>query len=205
MTHLRIGGIVVCGGKSSRMGQPKLSLPFGDELMLPRVCRLLREVVGPIVVVAAADQEIPPLPDDIAIVRDEYPDQGPLGGIATGLGALSGRVDAAYVTSCDVPLLKPEFIRALLNALDDYDAVVPFDGEFEHVLAAVYRVSLEALARRLIESSRRRPLFLIQESRSLRIPVEELRMVDPELDSLRNLNTPDEYAAALQRFLIFDF
>ena len=68
------GAIILCGGRSSRMGLPKLSLPFGPELMLPRVVRLVRAGLGlaatPIVVVAAPDQELPPLPVDVRVVRD---------------------------------------------------------------------------------------------------------------------------------------
>ena len=72
------GGIVLCGGHSRRMGRPKLSLPFGNETMLARVVRVLSEVVSPIVVVAAVDQELPPLPSDVIVTRDKQPDLGPL-------------------------------------------------------------------------------------------------------------------------------
>ena len=53
-------GIVLCGGKSTRMGVPKATLPFGPETMLQRVVRLLGTVVSPIVVVAARGQELAP-------------------------------------------------------------------------------------------------------------------------------------------------
>ena len=59
------GGIVLCGGRSTRMGVPKATLPFGPETMLQRVVRLLGAVVSPIVVVAAREQSLPELPDDV--------------------------------------------------------------------------------------------------------------------------------------------
>src|SRR5438477_6955029 len=89
----RVGGIVLCGGQSKRMGQPKAWLPFGPERMLPRVVRLLSEVVAPVVVVAAPDQEVPPLPPDVAVVRDAQPQRGPLQGLCAGLEALQGRCE----------------------------------------------------------------------------------------------------------------
>ena len=85
---MKTAGIILCGGQSSRMGRPKAWLPFGDELMLPRVARLLSEVVAPIVVVAAPGQDVPPVPPEIEIVRDEEKGRGPLQGLAAGLNAI---------------------------------------------------------------------------------------------------------------------
>lgn len=194
----RVGGVVLCGGHSTRMGRPKFSLPFGDEFLLQRVCRILSEVVAPIVVVAAADQQLPVLPSEVLIVRDEYDSLGPLAGIATGLNALRDDVDAAFVTSCDAPLLRPQFIQRLIESLGDHDVAAPTDGQYDHVLAAVYRTSQADAARRLLAEERRRPLFLLDESNSLRIHVDELRSVDPKLDSLRNMNTPEDYEEVLR-------
>ena len=194
----RIGGIVLCGGHSRRMGRPKFSLPFGEEVLLQRVCRILSEVVSPIAVVAAADQDLPPLPDELLIVRDEYDSLGPLAGIATGLDALREQADAAFVTSCDAPLLQPDFVRRLIDLLNDHNVAAPTDGQYDHVLAAVYRTKLADHARRLLAEERRRPLFLLDETNSLRVHVDDLRSVDPCLDSLRNMNTPEDYDEILQ-------
>ncbi len=81
-------GIVLCGGKSSRMGTSKALLPFGPETMLQRVVRLLGEIVSPIVVVAALDQELPELPGSVIVTRDENEGRGPLEGLRAGLKAL---------------------------------------------------------------------------------------------------------------------
>lgn len=194
----KIGGVVLCGGHSSRMGRPKFSLPFGDEMLLQRVCRILSGVVSPIVVVAAAGQQLPELIDGVRVVRDEYDSLGPLAGIATGLDALRDQVSAAFVTSCDAPLLRPEFVRLLSDRLETHDVAAPTDGQYDHVLAAVYRTGLTDHARRLLANDRRRPLFLLDETDSLRVHVDELRVADPNLDSLRNMNTPEDYDAILE-------
>lgn len=181
------------------MGRPKLSLSFGSELMLPRVVRILNEVVSPIVVVAATDQELPDLPSNVLIVRDEQEYLGPLAGIEIGLRALQEcGIEAAYVSSCDVPLLQPTFITEMIRRLGDHELAVPCEGEFHHPLAGVYRTSLVDRVRDLVQKQRLRPLFLIQQSDSVEVPVGELRGVDPELQSLRNVNRPEDYAAVLQ-------
>lgn len=194
-----IGGIVLCGGRSTRMGRPKLSLPFGDETMLHRVVRILRNVVSPVVVVAAADQELPPLPDDVRIARDEHPGKGPLAGLDAGLRNLSDCCSAAYASSCDVPLLQESFVRHMIGQLGDGELIMPREGKFHHPLAAVYRTSIQPRIGELIAADRLRPFFLLETCDARTIDVEELRSVDPELDSLRNLNTPEEYADALRR------
>src|SRR5579871_5360740 len=100
---MNVGGIVLCGGHSKRMGRPKAWLPIAGEIMLSRVVRLLKDMVRPVVVVAAPEQDVPALPTDVAIVRDEARGRGPLQGLAAGLQALRGLADAAYLSSCDVP------------------------------------------------------------------------------------------------------
>jgi molybdopterin-guanine dinucleotide biosynthesis protein A len=179
------------------MGRPKLSLPFGPELMLQRVVRILSEVVSPIVVVAAPEQDVPPLPNDVLVVRDEQEFLGPLAGLAAGLTALRPYVDVAYASGCDVPLLKPEFVRYVVDALGAYELAMPRDGQFHHSLAAAYRTALAERTRALVRQERLRPIFLLEESNGLEIDVADLRVVDPELQSLRNTNSPDDYQAAL--------
>lgn len=179
------------------MGRPKAWLPFGDEVLLQRVVRILSEVVSPIVVVAAKDQELPTLSADIFVARDEHEALGPLAGLAAGLAALRGKTTAAYASSCDAPLLKPEFVRKIAGLLGDYDMVIPRDGKFYHPLAAVYRTNVEDDVRALIDENRLRPFFLLERVRAREIDVAELRAVDSELQSLRNTNTPEEYATAL--------
>ena len=193
----RIGGVVLCGGQSSRMGRPKPWLPFGEELMLPRVVRLLGEVVAPIVVVAAEDQAVPPLPSTIAIARDAQPGRGPLQGLVAGLEALRDWADAAYVSSCDVPFLQPAFVRRLIELLGDYTICVPEVGGYRHPLAAVYRIEIVEVAARLLAEDRLRSSALFEEVTTRFVQPEELAGADPTFQSLRNLNTPADYEAAL--------
>jgi molybdopterin-guanine dinucleotide biosynthesis protein A len=191
------GGIVLCGGQSKRMGQPKAWLPFAGEIMLPRVVRLLGAVVTPVVVVAAPDQEVPPLPPDVAIVRDEEKGRGPLQGLAAGLQALRGQVDAAYLSSCDVPFLQPAFVHRLIDLLGEHAICVPRVGDYHHPLAAVYRLEVAEAVARLLAEDRLRPFFLFEAVSTRVVEAAELADVDPTFQTLRNLNTPEDYAAAL--------
>ena len=84
-------------------------------LFCERVVRLLATVVSPIVIVAAPQQSLPELPADVIVTRDEREGRGPLEGLRAGLKALPSTVEVAYVTSCDVPLLVPGFVRHMIE------------------------------------------------------------------------------------------
>ena len=195
---MRVGGIVLCGGQSKRMGQPKAWLPFAGEIMLPRVVRLLSEAVSPVVVVAAPEQDVPPLPVEVEVVRDEEKGRGPLQGLAAGLRALAGRADAAYLSSCDVPFLRPAFVRRLIELLGEHAICVPQVGDYHHPLAAVYRLGVANAVDQLLAENRLRPFFLFEAVSTRVATANDLADVDPRLYTLRNLNTPEEYEAALR-------
>jgi len=193
-----VGGIVLCGCQSKRMGKPKAWLPIAGELMLPRVVRLMSAAVAPIVVVAAPEQDVPALPAGVEIVRDEDGGRGPLQGLAAGLAALEGRVDAVYASSCDVPFLRPAFVLRMINLLGSAQICVPYVGEYHHPLAAVYRVEVLRMVGQLLQENRLRPTFLFDAVPTRIVEAAELSDIDPTLESLRNLNTPEDYAQALR-------
>jgi molybdopterin-guanine dinucleotide biosynthesis protein A len=181
------------------MGRDKAMLPFGPEVMLQRVVRLIGGSVPTegIVVVAAPDQSLPALPRGLFVVHDAYSYGGPLEGLATGLHAMADQVDAAYATACDVPLLVPAFVDRMFDLLGEFDVAVPFVGERHHPLAAVYRPGVIPQIHRLLDSEQRSPRSLFDVVRTREISAEMLRAVDPQLSTLENLNFEVDYMAAL--------
>jgi molybdopterin-guanine dinucleotide biosynthesis protein A len=197
-THL--GAIILCGGQSTRMGTPKAALRFGNETLLERVVQTVRTAIaGPIVVVAAAGQPLPPLPANVSIAVDAIAGNGPLQGLHAGLTALAGRCDAALVVGCDHPLLRPEFLRRVCDRLGTGDAAVPLLAGRLHPLTACYRVGpcLPAIET-LLQNHRLRVTDLFALVNTRLIDETSLREIDPQLDSVRNVNTPEEYRAALR-------
>lgn len=194
---MQAAGVVLCGGRSTRMGSSKAWLPFGPESMLQRVVRLLGGVVDPLVVVAAPQQTLPELPTAVVVARDEREGRGPLEGIRAGLTALPDSAGVAYVTSCDVPLLVPRFVRRMIDLLGDHDVAVMEVEGFAHPLSAVYRREVLPHIDALLAEDRLRPAFLFDAVRTRRVTPDEVRSVDPELSTLRNLNTREDYLDAL--------
>jgi molybdopterin-guanine dinucleotide biosynthesis protein A len=192
------------------MGSPKAWLDFGGEPLLARVVRTVRRACGPVIVVAAPGQDVPPLPPEVAIARDPLEGRGPLQGIAAGLHALlestgGEGIDAAFVSSTDAPFLEPALI-ARLAALrgDDHDVAVPHTDNHFHPLAAIYACTCLAHVKALLAADRLRPFFLFERVRTvicdtpMLLADPDLAAADPTLRSLENINTPDDYARALQ-------
>jgi molybdenum cofactor guanylyltransferase len=188
--------VVLTGGKSSRMGRPKALLPFDDEPLIAHIVRRLGRACAETVVVAAPDQELPPLP--VALVHDQVAYQGPVSGIYHGLKAAHKEV--CFVTSCDAPFLNLALISHLLSQVSDWDVVVPFWQERFQPLHAVYRRSVAPLLHEQLERGELRPISLYPKVRTREIPEDEVRRFDPEGLSFLNMNTPQDYQTAVERW-----
>jgi molybdopterin-guanine dinucleotide biosynthesis protein A len=195
------------------MGAPKAALEWHGSTLLRRTAGIVaRATGGPVVVVRASGQELPELPASVTVVDDPREGKGPVQGIAAGLGALAGRAEAAFVTSTDLPFLHPAFIAAVLRVLDAPDGglgrpdvALPVARGYPQPLAAAYRTGLAELAERLVKEDRLRPAFLFAECAVTRLDDAQLltdpvlAALDPDLDSVLNVNTPDDYAQARRR------
>jgi molybdopterin-guanine dinucleotide biosynthesis protein A len=203
-----VAGVVLAGGRSTRMGRPKANLEWHGSTLLHRVTGIVgRAVEGPIVVVRAPDQDLPELPPGVRVVEDAAEGRGPLQGLAAGLAAVAGEAEVAYVSSTDVPLLHPAFVGAVVRAAADpeVDVALPVVHGFRHPLGAAYRTSLVEAVERLIAEDRMRPAFLFEQCTVRELSEEdllrdgELAEADPELLSVLNLNEPDDYERARSR------
>ncbi len=195
---MRAAGIVLCGGQSKRMGQAKASLPFGNQPMLARVVERVGQAVSEIVIVRAADQKLPEIPGNHKVIFDEIPNQGPLGGLATGLTALESRFDTAFLISCDLPFLAPAVIARLFELIGQEQICIPHVGGRLHPLSAVYKLDSLPAVKIQLTQGRLRLLDLVEKLPTRVVSEDELRDVDPELATFRNLNTPADYAEALR-------
>jgi molybdopterin-guanine dinucleotide biosynthesis protein A len=195
------GAIILAGGRSSRMGSPKAALDWHGSTLLRRVTGLAQRTVdGPVVVVRAPGQELPELHPSVEMVSDAREGRGPLQGLAAGLAAVGDRAQAAFVSSTDVPLLHPAFMRRVIGALSaDVDVVLPEIHGFRQPLSAAYRTSLLPEVQALIAADKLKPAFLFERCRVLRLDDaamlrdRALAALDPGLASVRNLNEISDY------------
>ncbi|MGZ4172888.1 MAG: molybdenum cofactor guanylyltransferase [Solirubrobacteraceae bacterium] len=201
---LEAGAIILAGGKSSRMGSPKAALDWHGSTLLRRVTGLAQRTVdGPVVVVRAPGQALPELHPSVEVVSDAREGRGPLQGLAAGLAAIGDRAEVAYVSSTDVPLLHPAFMRRVIDAFTaEVDVVLPEIHGFRQPLSAGYRTSLLAQVEALIDADKLRPAFLFERCRVRRLDDatmlrdSTLARADPGLASVSNLNAPSDYERA---------
>lgn len=212
-------GIVLAGGRSTRLapvagatGGGKASLTFRGKTFLEQVIAAVGAEVGRTIVVAAPGQTLPSL-EGVRIVRDSTPGAGPLAGIRDGLRAAlppdrGDRDDAgfasphslAFVASCDLPLLRPEMVRRLLDAAAESDALwtVPVVHGHRQVLVSVMRVDLVERIEAWLATGRRDPRGLFEElarndPRSVcEVTEEQCASVDPMLVSFVDIDTPED-------------
>lgn len=201
-------GIVLAGGRSSRMGLPKAALEWHGSTLLYRTAALLRRTVsGPVVVVRAAGQSLPSLPDGVRVIDDPVAGLGPLQGIGAGLAAVPDITAsaAAFVCSTDLPFLHPAFVRRVLAGLGDADVALPVAHGYRQPLAAAYRTALAGPIAALLAEGKRRPGMLFEQCRVVFLDEPalladpELARLDPGLESLTNVNEPADYATARAR------
>ena len=180
------------------MGKPKYSLPFGDETLLQRSVRNLRGAVCPIVVVSAPGQNLPDIPHVLSIC-DPVANQGPLMGLMTGLKQVEGVSEWALGTGCDMPFISTELIQCLKShRTTEPEIVIPRIEEQFYPLCALYRTALWRKAKFLLEKGERRLLALVDECRVQAVAQDALAQIDPDLQFLMNINTPQCYQSALE-------
>jgi molybdenum cofactor guanylyltransferase len=189
-----VAAIVLAGGGSRRMGSDKSVLDWHGTTLLRRVTGILQRVADPVVVVAASHHAPEPAPG-VEVAFDRVPGRGPLEGIAAGLRAVGGRRPAAFVAAVDMPFLHPAFVVGLTSLLGDADVALPEADGHRHPTAAVYRAGVLPVLEQVLEAGSREPADLF--ARVLVRIVESRELARP--GSLENLNTPEDYRAALER------
>lgn len=177
------------------MGRDKLALPFGAETLLERTLRLVREAVDEVVLVARDGQELPRELAGVRTLRDPAEGLGPLAGIAVGLSAAAG--ERAFVAAGDMPLLRPALVGRLFELAAGFEACVPVVDGFPIPTCAVYAKGLAARARALVEARQLRTAALAENARTRFVPGDELRDLDPTLESFLDCDSDEAYQLAL--------
>jgi molybdenum cofactor guanylyltransferase len=203
----RAAGVVLAGGRSTRMGAAKAGLEWHGSTLLYRAAAVVgRAVDEPVLVVAAPGQALPELPAGVEVVEDPVEGRGPMQGLAAGLAALRDRAEVAFVCSTDLPFLHPAYVRRVLRGLTDgAEVVLPVARGFRQPLAAAYRTRIAGLVADLLAQGNDRPGMIFEHCVVTRLDDAALlddtalATYDPRLASVVNVNTPEDYRKARDR------
>ena len=182
-------GFVVAGGQSSRMGQDKARLPYGESTLIEHAIASTRKVTPDIRILCGPRRRYEEF--GVPVLEDPVCGVGPLGGLYAAL--LSASIDGCrriFWLAVDLPLVRPSFVARLVSELDRADAVMARTEHGPEPLCAAFRTepALAQVRRALLEGT----LKLTSALEGL-----SLRMVDADPLTFANLNTRLEYEELL--------
>src|SRR5215470_3539017 len=187
---LRATLVVLAGGDSRRMGQPKALLPVGSTTLIEWLTARLAPEFAHLVVAARGPERVP-AGLRAHLVPDLHAGAGPLAGVEAGLTASPH--DVVVAVACDMPAVSAGLLRRLADAANGADAAVPRIGGRPEPACAAYRRSAAAPIARALAEGRRRATDVLADLR--------VRWLDDEVPGLfANLNTPEDYRRFLDEY-----
>ena len=189
-------GLVLAGGASQRMGRDKAFLQLDGRALIEIVIERMREVCDEVIVVASDASSYAGL--GVAVATDRFRDVGVLGGLHAGLAEASHEL--TLVVGCDMPFLKPKLMRAFGGWAKSYDVVLLRHNGYVEPLHAAYRRTCLRPIETVIRAGKRRIVSFFPQVRVRYIAPQEIGSLDPQLESFRNLNTPEEWTAVKEEW-----
>ncbi|MBI5678194.1 MAG: molybdenum cofactor guanylyltransferase [Planctomycetes bacterium] len=181
--------IILAGGKSRRMGSNKAFLKYGATTFIEHQVMMLRKIFDEIILSANDVNAYTSL--KLPIVSDIIPEKGPLSGICAGLSR--AKSSHAFVIACDMPFINEQLILYLESQINGYDVVVPQTSRGLEPMHAFYSRNCIQPMHRCLEEGRLRIIDFFSEVKVKIVDEKEFAGLDASLQSLINLNTPDEY------------
>lgn len=193
----QLSGIILAGGNSLRLGQDKSLLKLGDTLVLDIVCKKLASFASELIVAVNQPEKLYKK-KTLKIVRDEVPSYGPLGGILTGLKASSNFY--SLVVGVDMPFVKDEVLRLLLDKRNSFDIVVPKINDHLEVLCALYSKNCVVPISQALKEKNFKVISFFGQVEVGYLEGEELTKADPEGLSFFNINNQADLTEAREIF-----
>ncbi len=181
-------GIILTGGKNTRMGENKAFIEIGGEKIIERTIRIFREIVDEIILVTNSPLDY--LEYDVRIVTDLIRGKSALGGIYTGLFYASS--EHVFCAACDMPFLQRDFIEYMEGKIDSNDIVVPNPPDGFQPLHAIYSKRCLPHIRNLIDKDQLRVRGFYKKVKTLLITADEIAKFSPGGRMFRNVNSPED-------------
>lgn len=191
---LDCSGIILAGGKNRRFpGKAKTLRTVGDQVILKRIHQVFSDLFKEVIVVVNQPGLFAGW--DMNIVTDIYPDGCALAGLHAGL--FYSENNYAFVSACDTPFVDPQVIRKLAGKISSgKEVIIPRTNEGFEPLAAVYSKACIPKIEAKLDNKEYKIQGFFNRRRVLEVPVKELVKIDPDLDFIFNVNTPEDLETA---------
>lgn len=199
---MNMTGVILAGGKSSRMGQNKSLLKIGNKTIIELIVESISPIFNEIIIVTNSKDEYNML-KDVKIVPDAFikNETNSLIGLYTGI--LEAKNDYAFVVPCDMPFINRKLIEYMMNNTDNNDIIVPYINGHYQSLHAIYNKSTLNYIKSLYDKECYKINKLFEDFSQLKVKqihnniLEDLKVDE---DCFLNLNTPEDYENALKKF-----
>lgn len=184
-----ITGIILSGGKSSRMGTDKGFLSFNGKYFLQHSIDALNPLVDNIMIVSNNEEY-----DIFGLKRieDTIENAGPLAGIYSGLK--QSKTDYNLVLSCDIPLINGSILQKLIDAIDDDSEIIQIESQGKTMpLIALYKKQCESIFLKFLNEGERRLQYAVNQCN-----VKNVILNEEETYFAQNINTPEQLNAILK-------
>jgi molybdopterin-guanine dinucleotide biosynthesis protein A len=194
--HGDLTAAILAGGLARRFGgRDKARLLVGGRPILDRLVEAVAPVASGVMLVTNDPARYADV--DLPVIGDEVEGAGPLGGLVTALRASAA--PRVLALACDLPYVETDFLAYLAGRAPDADLVVPRTPDGLHPLCAIYARGLLPLLEARLAGGRRALVDLAPDVRTVEVGPDEVARFDTLGRLLTNVNTPDDYEAALAR------
>ncbi len=186
---------ILAGGHSKRMGSDKSFALLDGRPLLEHVIEHVTALDLPLILIANDVERYQPF--GLPVFSDLLPEKGSLGGIYTAISV--SQAEYTLCVACDMPFLNPALLGHLVSLRQDYAAVVPRVANRAQGLHALYQQTCAPALRSALDQDRLRIGEFLQTIRTRYVEEDDLRLLDPDLRSFTNMNTPEELRSIRDR------
>lgn len=192
---LPVTGLILCGGKSKRMGRPKAFLPYGGRTIVEHLINNFSQLFDEVFLVANEPDAFSQMTIDV--VKDILPNRGPVCGILSGL--LVAKHEHVFVAACDMPLVDKKLVREMSRIRRAHDVVVlGHDGVVEPLLGFYSKACVKSLEDTLF-SGKSAVHDVLSGVSALVFDYDKIANSADPMPAYFNVNTPLDYSELLAK------
>jgi len=189
---MELTGIILAGGKNTRIGEDKSFIKVGNQTMIERIVSTLSAIFHDIIIISNSPESYSSL--NCKISPDIVPEKNSLGGIYTGLKVSS--TDYNFIFACDMPFLNENLIKFMIHSIEDVDIVIPRTDRGCEPLHAIYSKKCIPPIKKQIEKNNLRIIDFFPSVRVKEIEQRDIEKFDSLHTAFLNLNTRQDITKA---------